>query len=100
MKPTPYRNASAIYFFNKESALLMDCAEGSYGQIFDHFGTKEKVDSVLLFTRVIYITHLHGDHQLGLLKIMQERDKLLCTLPENMKSKLYVAIPTPMLEWI
>ena len=70
MKPTLYRNPSAIYFFNKESALLMDCAEGSYGQIFDHFGSKEKVDRVLLKTWVIYITHLHEDHHSGLLKIM------------------------------
>ena len=62
MKPSPYRNASAIYVFNKNSAILMDCAEGSYGQIYDHFGTKENVDKVLLKTRVIFITHLHGDH--------------------------------------
>ena len=62
MKPSPYRNASAIYVFSKKGAIMMDCSEGSYGQIFDHFGTKENVDRVLLKTRVIYITHLHGDH--------------------------------------
>jgi len=40
MKPTPYRGASAIYYFTKEGCLLMDSAEGSYGQLWDHFGTK------------------------------------------------------------
>ena len=70
MKPTPFRNATAINLFNKKSSLFVDCAEGTYGQLFDHFGTKEKVDKVLLKTRVIYITHIHGDHILGLLKIM------------------------------
>ena len=62
MKPTPYRGASAIYIFSKNSALLMDCAEGSYGQILDHFGTKSKTDQVLLKTRAVFITHIHGDH--------------------------------------
>jgi hypothetical protein len=46
MKPCHYRGASAIYYFcpDNKGAVLMDSAEGSYGQIFDHFGTKEKVD--------------------------------------------------------
>ena len=74
MKPTPYRGASAIYVFNKNSAVLMDCAEGTYGQILDHFGAQDKVDRVMLKTRVVFITHIHGDHQLGILKFLYERD--------------------------
>jgi ribonuclease BN (tRNA processing enzyme) len=26
---------------------------------------------------MIFITHIHGDHQLGVIKIMYERDKIL-----------------------
>jgi ribonuclease BN (tRNA processing enzyme) len=52
----------------------MDAAEGSYGQICDHFGNKQAVDEVLLKTQFVFITHIHGDHQLGILKIMHERD--------------------------
>ena len=55
---------------------------------------------MLLKTRVIFITHLHGDHQLGILKIMLERDRLLSAMPAHKRSKLYVAIPTPMLQWM
>jgi hypothetical protein len=43
MKPTLHRGASAIYVFNRDAALLMDVAEGSYGQLYDHFVTKERV---------------------------------------------------------
>jgi ribonuclease Z len=55
----------------------MDCAEGSYTQIMDHFGgNMDIVNEVILKTRIVFITHIHGDHQLGILKIMHERDLL------------------------
>mmetsp|Transcript_20879 Transcript_20879/g.28857 ORF Transcript_20879/g.28857 Transcript_20879/m.28857 type:complete len:173 (-) Transcript_20879:588-1106(-) len=98
MKPTTYRGASAIYLFYKNHGLLMDCAEGSYGQLFDHFGTKERVSEVILNTRCVFITHLHGDHQLGILRFIKERENLLTEHDEN--NKLYVVIPTPMMKWM
>jgi ribonuclease BN (tRNA processing enzyme) len=98
MKPSQYRGASAIYVFHNGHGILMDCAEGSYMQIYDHFGSKSKVDQVLLQTKVAFITHIHGDHQLGILKIMYERDLLLEKFdPLN---KLYVVTPTPMMSWM
>ena len=97
MKPTNYRGASAIYLFNKGHGILMDSAEGSYGQLWDHFGSKARVDQVLLRTRVVFITHIHGDHQLGVLKIMFERDRLLA---KDSTDDLYVVTPTPMLQWM
>ena len=78
----------------------MDSAEGSYGQLWDHFGNKSRVDEVLLKTRVIFITHIHGDHQLGILKMMQERDLLLSELKPEKRTKLYLAVPTPMMKWM
>ena len=54
----------------------MDCAEGSYGQIYDHFQTLDKINNAIRKLRVVYITHIHGDHQLGIVKIMAEREKL------------------------
>ncbi len=70
MKPTQHRGASAIYMFNKHAALLMDVAEGTYGQLYDHFQTKDNVSKVLIKTRVILITHIHGDHAFGIYKIL------------------------------
>ena len=78
----------------------MDSAEGSYGQLWDQFGNKSRVDEVLLKTRVIFITHIHGDHQLGILKMMQERDLLLSELQPEKRTKLYIAVPTPMMKWM
>mmetsp|Transcript_29504 Transcript_29504/g.21956 ORF Transcript_29504/g.21956 Transcript_29504/m.21956 type:complete len:155 (+) Transcript_29504:78-542(+) len=76
----------------------MDCAEGSYGQIYDHFQRKELVDEAIAKLRVVYITHLHGDHQLGVVKILIERDRLL--VKEDPSNKLYLIAPIPLLDWL
>ena len=73
----------------------MDCAEGSYAQITDHFGGDTfRINSLILQTRVVFITHIHGDHQLGILKILHERDQL------NPEDTMYVVTPSPMMEWM
>ena len=68
--PSVINGASAIYIFKNGYGILMDCAEGSYAQIMDHFDNVEIVNKVLLRTQFIFITHLHGDHQHGILKIL------------------------------
>lgn len=95
-----YRGCSAIYLFSGKSAMLMDCAEGTYGQIVDYCIEQKKVDEVVLKTKVIYITHLHGDHNLGLPNFLEERDKVLDKLPLNQRTKLFVLLPDCMVEWI
>jgi ribonuclease BN (tRNA processing enzyme) len=62
MKPTQYRSASAIMVFINGNSLLMDCAEGSYGQLLDHYQSIERVNEVLWGMRAVFITHIHGDH--------------------------------------
>ena len=102
MKPTMYRSASAIMLFIKGHGLLMDCAEGSYGQLLDHFQSIEKVNDVLLKMRAVFITHIHGDHQLGIIKIMLERDKLIDAqgASRDPNNKLYVVAPTIMMDYM
>lgn len=63
--------------FLKGHGLLMDCAEGSYGQLLDHFMSVDLLNEHLWKLRIVFITHIHGDHQLGIVKIMSERDKLV-----------------------
>ena len=49
--------------------------------------------------RCIFITHIHGDHQLGVLKIMLERDVLL---PKEGHSDLTLSVitPYPKMKWM
>lgn len=48
----------------------MDCAEGTYGQIMDYLGDKHKVDQTVLKTQLLFVSHLHGDHVLGVPKFL------------------------------
>ena len=78
----------------------MDCGEGTYGQIVDYCGDQAKVDAVVRKTKVLYITHLHGDHNLGLPRFLEERDKLLAKMPANERKTLYLVAPKCLLDWI
>lgn len=67
MKPSRYRNVSSILIeWNKDNSIMMDCGEGSHIQLTDHYG-HERYDEVLLGLRIIFITHIHSDHNLGIL---------------------------------
>ena len=55
---------------------------------------------MLLKTRVVYITHLHGDHSLGLLRILEERDLINAQLPEAERTKIFVIVPECLLVWV
>lgn len=97
MVPSKSKNASGIYMIHRGYGILMDCAEGSYNQLRDHFADQALLDECLLKTKVVFLTHIHGDHQLGVLKILYERDKLFDADDDN---KIYVVTPQPMMEWM
>ncbi|CAI2384764.1 unnamed protein product [Moneuplotes crassus] len=95
MKPTGTRCSSCIYLnipgnkatkseeekyqttprnrFDNNYGIMLDCSEATYGQLYDHFQDKHILDQLLVNLRVVWITHMHGDHCMGLSKIFYER---------------------------
>ncbi|EPY49313.1 3'-tRNA processing endonuclease Trz1 [Schizosaccharomyces cryophilus OY26] len=66
--PTLYRSLSC-YLVNVDNCfILLDCGEGSYSQLIRQYGTN--LDSVLKQLRLIFISHMHADHWLGLVNIL------------------------------
>jgi ribonuclease Z len=62
--PTPDRNTMALALRNGQHMLLFDCGEGTQRQFMRSRFSFMKLDR-------IFITHLHGDHFLGVLGLVQ-----------------------------
>lgn len=75
-KPDKIRNsASNLVHIDNDSCILLDCGEGTLGQLIRFYGA-ERTDEVLKKLRCIYISHLHVDHHIGLFNILNHRRKL------------------------
>lgn len=71
--PSKYRNVSSqLLKIKNDSYIMIDCGEGTYGQMRVHFG-EEKCKEVLLNLHAIFITHAHMDHVNGLYSILLRR---------------------------
>jgi len=67
--PSKYRNVSSTLInMSEEGSILLDCGEGTYGQLFRHYG--RYVDRVLLRLKCVFISHIHADHHLVWINVM------------------------------
>eukprot|EP00887_Chlorella_sp_A99_P006161 scaffold3.g6161.t1 len=75
--PSKYRNVTGVYvnLFGK-GGLLMDCGEGSYGQLRRRFGAAG-ADALIARLSCIWVSHIHADHHVGLPAILAARTRLL-----------------------
>eukprot|EP00049_Salpingoeca_infusionum_P018302 m.356594 g.356594 ORF g.356594 m.356594 type:complete len:919 (+) comp17587_c0_seq1:304-3060(+) len=55
------------------TSILLDCGEGTYGQLQRKFGSA--IDDVMCSLRMIYVSHMHADHHLGLTQILSCRNE-------------------------
>ncbi|KAL0223110.1 hypothetical protein P9112_002500 [Eukaryota sp. TZLM1-RC] len=91
--PSKYRNVSSTFIgygddvrrFIDGSAsdlsdsfqsVLIDCGEGSFGQLYRLFGP-DKIQRILASLSLVYITHDHADHNLGLWRLLYERNGIV-----------------------
>jgi ribonuclease BN (tRNA processing enzyme) len=93
--------------FANSYGVIMDCSESSYGQLYDHFQDIKIIQQIIINLKVIYITHQHGDHHMGLMKILYERDLALQSLhtSEEINAnpsdyEIFVCIPFFMTQYI
>lgn len=96
-QPSKYRNVSSIYvnLFSKGS-LLLDCGEGTLGQLKRRYGV-EGADSAVRNLRCIWISHIHADHHAGLARILALRRDLLKGVPHE---PLLVVGPGPLKRYL
>ncbi|KOC66769.1 Ribonuclease Z, mitochondrial, partial [Habropoda laboriosa] len=91
--PNKVRNTSSILLrIDKSNSILLDCGEGTLGQIIRLYGISES-DNILRSIKAIYISHIHADHQLGLIGLLLKRKQIT-------NDKLYLLIPMNMIPWL
>ncbi|OXB81206.1 UNVERIFIED_CONTAM: hypothetical protein H355_005136 [Colinus virginianus] len=96
--PMKIRNVSST-LVNTSSArsLLLDCGEGTFGQLCRHYG--EQVDQVLCNIVAVFVSHMHTDHHSGLVNILMERRRAFASLGQAF-SPLYLVAPEQIMPWL
>ncbi|XP_075034250.1 zinc phosphodiesterase ELAC protein 2 [Mixophyes fleayi] len=96
--PMKTRNVSStLVHVSPSQSLLLDCGEGTFGQLHRHYG--EHVDDVLDQLSAVFISHIHADHHTGLIRILLERERALISLGKPF-SPLLVIGPTILMTWL
>lgn len=80
--PGKHRNVSAIMvdLFSR-GGVLLDCGEGTWGQMVRLLGVRDAQRAVGNL-RVIFISHMHADHHLGLMTVLHQRSKAIRDMSE------------------
>lgn len=70
--PTKHRNCSGILVQTlQDGNFLLDCCEGTLQQLYRCFGTNE-TRNILKRMNMIFISHPHPDHHMGLISVLNE----------------------------
>jgi ribonuclease Z len=94
--PSKYRNVTSNFVnVPNYGTILLDAGEGSYGQLYRRFGP-ELLNQHLINLKLVFISHIHGDHHLGLLRILTKRKELL----PNDAEKLVIICPSTVQFWL
>ena len=76
--PSKYRNVSGLYLSTtmENDGMIMDCGEGTLGQLRRRFGV-EGANERIKRLKLIWISHIHADHHVGLPSLLLARKRLL-----------------------
>ncbi|XP_072394529.1 ribonuclease Z, mitochondrial isoform X2 [Diabrotica undecimpunctata] len=97
--PNKTRNTSGILLaLNENQNIIMDCGEGTYGQIIRFFGP-ELSSKVLANIDAIYVSHLHADHHIGLIGLLQGRKRAIRQLKAK-KGPVVLFAPKQIMAWL
>ncbi|XP_024892683.1 ribonuclease Z, mitochondrial [Temnothorax curvispinosus] len=91
--PSKVRNTSGILLWvDEDHTMLLDCGEGTFGQIARIYGRSE-TPNVLKTIKAVYVSHMHADHHIGLIGVLKERGKVT-------QDPLYLFAPGHIAAWL
>ncbi|CAN9493080.1 unnamed protein product [Ophioblennius macclurei] len=96
--PMKIRNVSGtLVNISSSQALLLDCGEGTFGQLCRHYG--DQVDHILCRISTVFISHLHADHHTGLLMLLYQRERALRAAGKPVGPVILMA-PVQIMSWL
>ncbi|XP_001373514.3 zinc phosphodiesterase ELAC protein 2 isoform X4 [Monodelphis domestica] len=96
--PMKIRNVSStLVNISSDQSLLLDCGEGTFGQLCRHYG--DQVDTILGNIAAVFVSHIHADHHTGLLNILLQRNHALASMGKSSSPLLLIA-PTQVMTWL
>ncbi|KAM3863989.1 zinc phosphodiesterase ELAC protein 2 [Diretmus argenteus] len=96
--PMKIRNVSGtLVNISSSQSVLLDCGEGTFGQLCRHYG--DAVDDTLSKISTVFISHMHADHHTGLLNLLYQRERALATLGKAF-SPIYLIAPIQIMTWL
>ena len=97
--PSKYRNVSGILLQSSSGNVLLDCGEGTLAQLYRHFGS-DNGNEILANLGQIFISHIHGDHNLGVVSLLHRRAEILQRKGSSGVLPTYVLGPRKVLWWL
>ncbi|KAG5279848.1 hypothetical protein AALO_G00082220 [Alosa alosa] len=96
--PMKIRNVSGtLVNVSSTQSVLLDCGEGTFGQLCRHYG--DSVDEVLTRLSTIFVSHLHADHHTGLLNLLLQRERAMNSLGKSFMP-IYLVAPVQIMTWL
>jgi ribonuclease Z len=101
--PGKYRNVSSTLIQLSLGNVLLDCGEGTLGQLFRVFGPL--LTEELRKIKVIFISHLHADHHLGISILIYSPGtigvlKRIYELDPAVQSRIIIIAPSTFLSFL
>ncbi|CAK1546983.1 unnamed protein product [Leptosia nina] len=99
--PSKTRNTSGIVLqIDENRSMLLDCGEGTFNQLVRFYGPK-RVNVFLRSLKAIYVSHLHADHHIGLIGVLQARKEALEEIQNDGTAlPLYLLAPGQIVTWL
>uniref|UniRef100_A0A8C5QS61 Zinc phosphodiesterase ELAC protein 2 n=1 Tax=Leptobrachium leishanense TaxID=445787 RepID=A0A8C5QS61_9ANUR len=96
--PMKTRNVSStLVNVSPSQSLLLDCGEGTFGQLHRHYG--DAIEDVLSRISAVFISHIHADHHTGLLNILLQRQRAGMSTGKRLSPVLVIG-PTVLMTWL
>lgn len=96
--PSKGRNVSGLLVhLSEDSTVMLDCGEGTSGQLYRHFGSQ--TDDILRSLKAVFVSHLHADHHMGLFSLLRDRKAALELSGGEVTPALLLA-PVQITRWL